>query len=548
MESQKKILLVIPQFYDMDSGGRFYEMPLGSAYINAALRNAGFQVICFNMNHAKTDEMWHMLGAIIVAQKVDFVLCGSITPFFPIMKTIFDVAKTVKPDVITIAGGGAVTSAPVEFAELVNIDYGVIGEGEITDVELIQTLIDGGDVSKVKGIVYKTEDGYKMTAPRESIENLDEIAFPCYEGFAVEEYLRAQNLAHTYYTYYTDEPRIMPMTLARSCPYQCKFCFHPVGNRYRTRSLDNFFAELDWLIEKYQINGIIILDELFSAKVDRVYEFCERIRPYHIHWMVQMRVDIISEELLKTMKDAGCYSISYGLESYSKTVLKNMRKHTEPDDIDRALQLTYDMGIDIQGNFIFGDELEDRHTFFETMRWWFEHPAYEINLGWIETYPGSGYYEECIKNGKITDAKAFLQQGNYAINLTKLSDAEFRKLSIVTNALLWFYDTNLGTMRGVYENEEGKAVLEAECAHCGSVNKYVGIDARIFKRQRFELGCRHCNHRNIYYAIDRNDMALYPAMKPLCKMLSEAEEEQEFYQIVDMIADTYDQIVSTIKK
>lgn len=541
----KKILLVIPQFYDTDSGGRSYEMPLGSAYINAALRKAGFHVECLNMNHIKREEMWYVLGMTIKNKDIDFVLCGSITPFFSIMKTVFDVAKTVKPDVITIAGGGAVTSAPLEFAEVANIDYGVIGEGEITDVELIATLMEGKDVSKVKGIVYKTQDGYRMTEPREPIENLDEIEFPCYDGFDVEKYLDNQNLAHTYYTYYTDDPRIMPMTLARSCPYQCKFCFHPVGNRYRARSLDNFFEELDLLIEKYQINGIIILDELFSAKVDRVYEFCERIRPYHIHWVVQMRVDIISEELLSTMKAAGCYSISYGLESMSQKVLKNMRKNTKSEEIEHALQLTYETEMDIQGNFIFGDELEDRHTFFETLNWWFKHPAYAINLGMIETYPGTGYYKECVKSGRIADAKQFIQNGNYVINLTQLTDQEYNKLTIIIGVLLWFYPCNIGKILNVYENAEGKVVLETQCAHCGSKNQYVGIDAKIFKRPKFEIGCRHCNHRNIYFSVDPKETELFDRMQPLCQMLSEATDEWEFNQIADRLVDEY---LQTVKK
>lgn len=430
-----KILLVIPRFYDTKAGGRFYEMPLGLAYINAALRKARFDVECLNMNHIEDEDIYGVLRKTIIKGEIGYVLCGAITPFIPVLKKVFDTAKEVRQNIVTIAGGGAVTSEPIAFAELTDIDYAVVGEGEITDVELLQTLMDGGDVSRVKGIVYKTEEGYKQTAPREPIENLDTIEFPCYEGFDVDKYLDDQNLGHTYYTYYTDRPRIMPMTLARSCPYQCKFCFHPVGNRYRVRSLDNFFAELDVLIEKYQLNGILILDELFSASVEKIYEFCKRIRPYNIHWLVQMRVDIISEDLLRMMKEAGCFTISYGLESFSKTVLKNMRKHIEPADIERALQITYEVGIDIQGNFIFGDELEDKHTIYETLSWWFRHPMYAINLALIETYPGSGYYEECVKNGKIVDVKEFIRRGAYVINLTQLSDVEYNRLAVLFNIL-----------------------------------------------------------------------------------------------------------------
>ena len=198
------------------------------------------------------------------------------------------------------------------------------------------------NVSNVKGIVYKTPDGYRQTAPREEIADVDSIPFPCYEGFDMDLYLENQMVSDEYYSFYSDKPRIMPMILGRSCPYQCKFCFHPIGNKYRVRSLDNFFMELDQWKNKYAPTCILILDELFSASVERVYEFCERIKGYEIKWIVQMRVDIITKELLQTMRDAGCLSISYGLESFSPAVLKNMRKHISLADIENALKLTYE--------------------------------------------------------------------------------------------------------------------------------------------------------------------------------------------------------------
>jgi len=212
---------------------------------------------------------------------------------------------------------------------------------------LLLALRDNKDVSNIKGIVYKTPDGYVQTAPREQIIDLDSISFPCYDGFEMNTYLDNQKVGDEYYAYYSDNPRIMPMILGRSCPFQCKFCFHPTGNKYTVRSVDNFFQELDRWQGLYKLSCIIILDELFSSSLERVYEFCNRIKPYNIKWIVQMRVDIINKELLDCMRDSGCISISYGLESYSPIVLKNMRKHISTEAIDKALKLTYDAGIDI---------------------------------------------------------------------------------------------------------------------------------------------------------------------------------------------------------
>jgi len=211
----------------------------------------------------------------------------------------------------------------------------------------------------------------------------------------LDRYLDEQNASDTYlHVFSYDKPRVMSMVMGRSCPYQCKFCFHPSGNTYRTRSLDNFFTELDEVMERYAPRQLFILDELFSVDLKRVYDFCERIKPYKIKWIIQMRVDIITPELLSALHDAGCVSISYGLESFSSKVLKNMRKNITPEQIEKALKLTYEASIDIQGNFIFGDELEDNSTIYETMRFWFAHPEYMINISMIQTYPGSGYYKD----------------------------------------------------------------------------------------------------------------------------------------------------------
>ena len=203
------------------------------------------------MNHIKAEDRYSVLSEKVMKDNIDFVLCGGLSPMWRTIKKVFDTCKSAKSTIITMGGGGLFTSEPIGSSELVGVDYTVIGEGEITDVELIQTLMAHQDVSKVKGIVYKTKDGYKQTAPREQIEDLDSIKFPSYEGFDMEIFLDSQRVSDEYYSAYSDRPRIMPIILGRSCPYQCKFCFHPVGNKYRMRSRDNFFMELDRHVQMY---------------------------------------------------------------------------------------------------------------------------------------------------------------------------------------------------------------------------------------------------------------------------------------------------------
>ena len=106
----------------------------------------------------------------------------------------------------------------------------------------------------------------------------------------------------------------------------------------------------------------------------------------------------------------------------------------------------------------------------------------------IETYPGSGYYNDAVKSGKILDIKEFIQKGQYVINLTQLSASEYNKLTVIIHLFFWYYNKNMGKMLDLYEDEEGKIVFVTQCVHCGAVNKYIGIDRWIFARQKFQLG------------------------------------------------------------
>lgn len=534
-----KILIVIPTYYARRE--RYYQMPVGMAYVNAALRKANFDVQCLNLNEVEKEDVYGVLENVILEKKVDCVLCGGISPLWKSLKAVFDTCKKCSPSIITIGGGGCFTSEPLISAEICGVDYAVIGEGEITDVELCIALRDKKSVENIKGIVYKTKGGYIQTEPGEQITELDSIVFPCYEGFDMEKFLDKHRPSDEYYAYYSDKPRIMPMILGRSCPFQCKFCFHPTGNKYVVRSLDNFFEELNHWIKLYNPSCILITDELFSSKVERVLEFCRRIKPYKIKWLVQMRVDIITKELLETMRDAGCISISYGLESFSPIVLKNMRKCISTEDIERALRLTYDAKIDIQGNFIFGDECETESTIYETLKFWFKHPEYRINLGMIETYPGSGYYKELMKDKSDCEKKKFIESSEWVINLTQMEDDVYNKYRVLLSLLAFYYNPKCVKKQKIKKIKNKEVTVEIECTHCGEYNVYHGVKEYIAEQVYFQMGCRFCNHRNLIYS-RRERLKEWDKIEYLCRMVANAKDERDFRMAVDVLYKVYMEI------
>lgn len=485
---------------------KIFYFPLGIPYINGAMRHAGFDVDAINLQFESGDPI-SALKRRIVERKIDVIMCGGLTTQYHSIKQIFKAAREANPEIITVGGGGGFSSEPVLFSEMTDADYAVIGEGEITNCELADALDHGKDVSNIAGLVYRKNGRYYTTSPRNYIRDVDSIPFPSYEGLSIEYYLDSQHVDGTYNTYgfFSDQPRIMPMTMARSCPFMCSFCYHPIGRGYRSRSLDSFFRELDIYVEKYNINGIGIVDECFTFDEKKVIEFCERIKPYNISWGCQTRAEAFKEELIRKMVDAGCFAALFGLESMSQTILEDMNKKTKVSLLQASMESGYRNGAGVRGNLLFGAEAETIETVFESLDWADKHTNYNIAaFAMISAYPGSTYYQHALKRGIIKDKRKFIEDGCPEINLTNLTEQQFRSIKFLTR----IKDMEIhrkGKILSIKESKMGGYDLTGECFHCGAVNTYRGIESDIYFNGALKnIGCRKC-HNFSDYVLDEND-------------------------------------------
>ena len=324
-----------------------YILPLGILYISSVMKAAGFCVHSMNLNHYSNPR--EDLGAKIRLENIDVVLSGGMSPQYGEIKMIFDLAKDANPDVINICGGGLVSGDPEAAMTALAADYGILDEGEATAVELCQFLEEGRDVSEVNGIVFKKGRHYLTTSRRTVLMDIDQIPWPDYEGFDFADFLGASNVGCNGINY----SRAGMIITSRSCPFSCTFCFHTTGKKYRQRSLDRIFEEIDHLVSRYKIGFLYVSDELFSSKVDRVSEFCRRIKDYDLPWSASFRADGITDEILAMLKGANCVSIGIGIESADNTILKSMRKGVTIEKIEAALEKIYNAGIPVVGNFYF---------------------------------------------------------------------------------------------------------------------------------------------------------------------------------------------------
>ena len=493
-------LLVMPRF--VDKVGEWYQFPLGIPYVSSCMKQNGLSVYTLNMNHEERDVQ-SALEEYIQKYDIGMVLTGGLSFQYNAIKEILKAAKDYDSAIVTVAGGGIITSAPEAGMEVLEFaDYGIIGEGEETTPALCRAVAEGSDPKSVDGLIidprvlgeplreskspYKR--GYRRTPPRKEVRDLDTIPFPDYDGFDFGKI--AGNMANLLEI---NEDHAITMTSSRSCPFQCTFCFHTSGSHYRKRSLDNFFAELDILVEKYGIKYIFVSDELFAYNLKRVLEFCARIKPYNIRWWAQFRVSDVTEEMLTALKDANCVTMGFGLESADDRILESMNKKIKFVQTERALKLTYDYGIAIQGGFIFGDVEETLETATKTLNWWKEHPEYGITLNFITAYPGTPLYKQAVLKGVIKDEVQFIRDGCPVVNLSKMSKAEMDWVAeqIMTLPQRAFLVPE--KIRDVILDYEQKRIgFSGNCTGCGLKNTWPNV--RFFTRN--VRTCKSCGKKH----------------------------------------------------
>jgi len=476
-------LLIMPRFITNSDLGYFF--PVGLPYVSSSMKKAGLAVHTLNLNHCQ-GGIYDILQKTLTDNNVDVLLTGGLSPHYSIIRDIIENAKKISPSLIIVVGGGIISSDPeTAMTALEYVDFGVIGEGEVTCCELAHTLENGTEMSQVDGVIYKnSEEIYTITKHRKEIEDIDSIPWPDYEGFEFEKAVHGNPSTNG-----LNLNGVLHMILSRSCPFNCTFCFRTVGKKYRQRSLDNFFAELDFLLQKYPVKYLSFIDDLLANDESRIKDFCIRIRDYKINWEACFRVDNVNEEILHLLKDSGCNFMTFGLESADNRILKSMKKAITVKNIEETLKLVYENSIHFMGAFIFGDKEETVETATNTITWWQEHPEYPIVLSRIISYPGTYLYKYACEQGIIKDKVKFLKEGCPHVNVSKMTDEEFAEIlkkitdvSINKVKKLDSYDLfNINYLQGTFD-------VKGSCNKCHVLNHWQAI--QIFRPN--SLGCESC--------------------------------------------------------
>jgi radical SAM superfamily enzyme YgiQ (UPF0313 family) len=263
------------------------------------------------------------------------------------------VARIVKKncDATVVLGGvhGTFTYQDV-LTDNPDIDFIVVGEGEYTMVELCRHIRDNApreQLPSIMGIAYRDGGTVFFTGHRPSIESLDELPSPAYHLAVmpdIEEYF-----SHS---------RSLPLLTSRGCPFKCAFCstskLH--HRKYRARSVTAIVDEMEAMIATYSVDNFRVTDDLFTQNAERAKAICFEIirRKLNIKWGCSARVDTITPDLLRIMKNAGCEGIFLGVESLDDAILARIQKGYDSTIIRRAVKWVLDEGIVVDTSFIIG--------------------------------------------------------------------------------------------------------------------------------------------------------------------------------------------------
>lgn len=359
--------------------------------------------------------------------------------------TVVHLAEKLKEySQVPIVVGGLLANAHYELLlAKKTVDVCVIGEGEITTVELFRHF---NMLETVKGIAYRVKDTIVRNESRLLIRDLDSLPMPHFDTWNMEVYTKGRTFVHDAKTRYEEYPisKKYPLSMltpnialfsGRGCPYRCAYCSRSYDT-VRFKSTDRIIYEIRYLKEAYNIKMFHFVDELLVVNKKRIKDFCEMIKRENVLWDCQARVNTVDYNIMKMMRDANCISIGFGVESGSNRMLTAMKKETTRKQSIRALKDATKVGLHLKLQFMTGYPGETEETLRDTARIFKEVNIPPRRMSWCTPLPGSELYRNACAAGLIHNEEAFLEKlqygwnrpGRILLNVSGQSDEEMVRL------------------------------------------------------------------------------------------------------------------------
>ena len=382
-----KITLVNPP-----QSTRYPQPPIGLALIGAILEKEGYPVKILDAN--ATGLMPEEVSKAI--PDADIVGITAMTPTIGTALRIAHHLKKDRPGLKIIIGGPHVTLLPEEtLASSNDIDVIVRGEGDETVIELLRAIEIGGSLNNIGGISYKADGKIIHTSDRTSYTDMDSLPYPAYHLLPWKKYQP-----------HPPHGRQMPfgaMVTSRGCPYRCAYCSKPVfGSKFRAQSPERVVEEMTYLHQKFGVKEIAFYDDSFTLDKKRVHAIADKImeKGLKIAWTCETRVNLVDKELLHHMKQAGCYSVAYGIESASPEIIKTLQKDITLEQVETAVRDSRGVGLLVIGYFMLGSPGDTPETIRQTIEFAKKLKVDFAQFSVTTPFPGTELYDIYMRDRK----------------------------------------------------------------------------------------------------------------------------------------------------
>lgn len=445
-----RVLLIA---YNNDSYIHWF--PQGLSYIASVLLNNGHEVQIYNQDKFHYPE--EHLTDYLNKNKFDVVGVGIIAGYYQYRRLLklSDAINKSNNRPFFILGGHGPAPEPEFFLNKTQADVAVIGEGEVTIVELLDALAHNRPLTEVEGVAFREAKNIVVNKKRSLIKDIDKIQFPAYHLFPID-YYRLLRLPHA-----TNSDFVMPVLSSRGCAFRCNFCYR-MDEGVRLRSKEGIVEEIRLLKKNYGITYINFSDELLMVSKARTIDLCENFisAKLNIKWSCNGRLNYAKPEVLNVMKKAGCVFINYGIESMDDRVLKNMKKVLDVRMIKEGVEATLRAEISPGLNIIFGNIGDSKETLGKGLKFLLKYGdgAQMRTIRPVTPYPGSELYYHAIEKGFLKDCEDFYENKHLnsdlvAINFTEMSDEEFHRCLL---------DANKSLIKDYFQKKSSSTVKQAE--------------------------------------------------------------------------------------
>jgi anaerobic magnesium-protoporphyrin IX monomethyl ester cyclase len=456
-----KILFVNPS---LRLGAPHRYLPVGLGYVVTAAKVAGFKFDLLDVDiTAMSDQK---VEEYVSRHRYDVVLVGSIVTHYKWIKWFVSTVKQYQPGCKIVVGNSVGASIAEVIMHHAPVDVIVVGEADVTVVEVLKTLNEGRPLGEadlpevpilhrngsmpptvrghgIEGVIFRDSKGRIVNnGKRKAVKKIDDLPFPDWDIFDVERYLElCRSTAHDTTNYPIEEARVMPVNTARGCVFKCTFCHYVFwDDPYRHRSPQSVISEIRRNQQKYGANYINFWDELTFHKIEPAERFIDALieADLGIHFTAAIRTDLLGQSedplekrlgLAKKMKKAGAIAVGFSLESANKEILIAMNKRVKRDYFGEQVRVLNEAGIISNTSIVLGYPQETPTTIRETLDTCRRAKIYP-SPGFLLPMPSTGMWDHAIKNGFITDIDRYLvnitERQDFSVNMTTMDDEELK--------------------------------------------------------------------------------------------------------------------------